>query len=526
LAAPALIPLAIVVQFLRFQEYSLLLPESLILMGCAAGIGALAGVISRLRPATLGPAFIAITLCVFIFYRPELMGRVMSAVAWLGEIIGNAPAAFGLVGLTLFFSLCTVAWLVRRRLDLIIVAVFGTTVATTIALPITTGGEPVDNGSLPSKLQDLPPLIHIILDEHIGLAGLPPEMPESAPAKHAIQATFSDFELFSRAYSRFSETQFAIASLMNGELGEDVTSVLESLKNKYILKQSAWFDRLKEEGYAVRVYQTTWLDMCSGVDSVDSCYTYSVYSPNAIQRSSLSTLQRFDVLASQLQFGSADELPSALASMETLARLRPDIAEAPRGVAYIVHLLIPHDGYLYKSDCTLADPAEWGAAVRDHGVSAEMRAELYRLYLKQLTCANIVIKRLFDDLKRSGVYDEATIIVHGDHGSRIGERAHILDSPPTLTQQDLRDHYSTLLAIKTPSTVPALRQEPEALQGLFATLFLENRKADPLPAGKVLLRQGNKGPFYSFTLTWPDDPLLAASGARQDGNGLRAALGE
>ena len=524
MAAPALILLAIIVQFLRFHEYGLLHPESLMLMGGAAGIGALVGAVSRFRPTTLGPALMAITLGVFIFYRPELTSRIMAVVTRFGETIGDVGIAFGLIGLGLFIVFCSVTWLLRQHLNAIVVAVFGTIVLTTIALPVSKGGEPVENGALPAKLQDLPPVVHIILDEHIGLAGLPPEMAESANAARAIEATYKDFALFSRAYSRFAETQFAVPSVLNGDLREDVSRVLEIRNAGYRLKESAWFDRLKEEGYAVRIYQSTWLDMCSLVASVDTCYTYSLYSPNAFQRTGLSTLAKLRVLLGRLYIGPAHQLPSALASMEALERVKSDIAQAPSGVAYIVQLLIPHDGYLYKRDCTLADPSDWGEAVRDQGVTAEIRSQLYGLYLEQLTCSNLAVGRLFDELKRIGIYDEATIVVHGDHGSRIGERANILDSPPSLTQQDMRDHYSTLLAIKAPGMAAGLRQEPEALQSVFATTFLGGRNSDRVASDEVFLRQGKKGPFHKFTLDWPGRSSVAVSGASQIDSGLRAAF--
>jgi hypothetical protein len=88
-----------------------------------------------------------------------------------------------------------------------VLAVFGTIVATTIALPTTTGGEAKETGTLPAHLNGLPPLVHIVLDEHIGLAGLPPDIEGSDAAAEALQATFADFALYRRAYSRFAETQ-------------------------------------------------------------------------------------------------------------------------------------------------------------------------------------------------------------------------------------------------------------------------------------------------------------------------------
>jgi hypothetical protein len=514
-AAPALILLSIVVQFLRFHEYSLFRPESLMLIGGAVGIGVLVGLVSRLRSETLQPAFIAILLAVYVFYRPELTDLVSGAVAALAERIGDVNVSLAVVGLVLFFVLGCATWLLRRHLDGIVVAVFGTIVVSTIVLPATTGGASVERGSMPLARQDLPPVIHIILDEHIGLEGLPPEIAESETAARAIRDTFQDFALYGRAYSRFAETQFSLASLMNGDLGEDVVAAVGPASSGYEMNENAWFKRLKDEGYAIRVYQSSWLDICGEPGLVDACYTYSMYSPNALQRTDLPAAAKLKALLGRLYISSFDQLPSAIASMEAIVRFETDIETAPRGVAYVVHLMMPHDGYLYDADCTLLDPSDWGAAERDHGITAEARASLYPQYLEQLICSDRQVGQILDHLKRIGVYDDATIIVHGDHGSRIGVREHILDTPPSLTQQDLRDHYSTLLAVKAPQIDAHTHNEPVPLQRFFAESFL-GEKNKPARAGEVLLRQENKPPFYSFTLEWPNVAApLASSDALQ-----------
>lgn len=502
-AAPALVFLAVVVHFLRFHEYSLLLPESLILMGGAVVIGATIGALGRLRPETLAPALMALTLGVFLCYRPEIISSILGVAK---AVVDDAALALGLAGLVVFLALVTISWLLRRHLDTIVVAVFGTIVVTGLVLPTVKGGEPVETGSLPAKLKDLPPVIHIVLDEHIGLAGLPPEMPESAPAARAVEATYEDFALFSHAHSGYSETEFSLASLFNHDIQDDgdMWAALEPRAAGYTLKQSNWFDQLKNEGYALRVYQSDWLDMCSRIASVDACYTYPLYSPNAVQRSSLGTLARLKALLGRLYIGPAHQLPSPVASMEALKRFQSDIAETPRGVAYVVHLLLPHDGYLYTRDCTLADPSEWGEAERSHSISAETRAELYRHYLPQLMCASVAIEGVLNELKQLGVYDEATIIVHGDHGSRIGEHAYRETSEP-MTQQDLLDHFSTLFATKAPGIAPGVRAESMSLQRTFAKMFLDG---GPRSAPNDIVRTWDEDAhaFVELTFSWPDSP--------------------
>jgi hypothetical protein len=158
-----------------------------------------------------------------------------------------------------------------------------------------------------------------------------------------------------------------------------------------------------------------------------------------------------------------------------LARLQADLQRAPRGVAYIVHLLLPHFGYLYRDDCLLADPTDWATLepldVEVLNTPSE-RAEHYRLYLDQLICTQVRLASLFDQLKRLGVYDTATIIVHGDHGSRIAELPFRLLPAEALSARDLLDHFSTLLAVKGPDVTPGIRQEPAVLQHVFAEQFL------------------------------------------------------
>ena len=512
--APALVLLAIIVPFLRYHGYSLLLPESLILMGGAAFAGLIVGALARFRPATLGPALMALTLCVYIIYRPEIVDLLPGIALTLEEAVGNAAAALGALGVGLFLVLCLLCWLLRQHLGTIVAAIFGTIILSSVLLPVSGDGKTAEAGALPQKLNNLPPVVHLILDEHIGLAGLPPELPESAEAARIIEANFADFALYNRAFSRFAETRFSLGSLMNNGVGTDVVKLLDDEEIGFTLKENVWFDRLKEMGYAVRVYQSAWLDMCSESASVDSCYTYPLYSPDSVQRSSLSLGERLQVLLARILIGQGLPGIGALASADALDRFRSDLEQAPQGVAYILHLLIPHDGYLYRSDCTIADPGEWKAASRTRRIPADRRTELYRLYLQQLICTQRKVGEVLDELKKLGVYDKATIIVHGDHGSRIGERPYIQASPAELDQTDLIDHFATLLAAKFPGNIPGIRDEPTALQDFFARTFLDGAEAEPAAPETVLLLEKVTQAFATFTLRWPGTEYAAPPTAK------------
>jgi hypothetical protein len=504
-AAPALVLLTIAISLLRYHQYSFFLPESAFLMGGAAAIGLLFGALSRLRPSTLEPSLMAVVLATYIFYRPEIFKRVAGVASELGERVGGTNLGIAIIGVGLFFAMVIVCWLLHRHLSTIVATIFGTIILGTIALPATTGGEPVERGEIPSQLADLPPLIHIVLDEHIGLAAMPPEIEESAAAAQAIRATYRDFALYERAYSRFNETHNALASLLNNERGAGVQELLDQHALGYTLKQSKWFTLLKAKGYAIKVYDTNWLDLCSEIAAVDACYTYPLHSPNAAQRSTLSASARLRLLLGELGLWTAPPLPGPMAAREAIERFKADIERAPRGVAYFVHVLLPHYGYLYSSDCALADPAEWrtqpGRQVEAASPAARLTA--YKPYMNQLLCTDRIVRGILETLRSLRVYKDATIIVHGDHGSRIGS-LHRASPAGMFSDRDLLDYFATILAIKTPGTTPGVREEPALLQEIFAEAFLGGPTERVAP-GEVLIEELPDS-FAARTLRWPGSP--------------------
>lgn len=505
-SALPLVFLAIVVPFLRFHRYDLLLPESLILMGGAVTIGGVASVLALLRSRLLGPFVTAIALAIYAAYQPPAADRLLTLAGGIARAIDSGAVALGVVSLLLVFALFLVCWTIRAHLLSVVAAIFGTIVVSSLVLPASEGGAVLESGAIPTEVRDLPPVVQIILDEHIGLAALPPELDESVSAAREIRNTYKDFALYERAYSRFSETQYALASLMNNAPGADVIALLGEKRVGHALLRSEWFERLKEQGYALKVYQTDWLDMCGQIRSVDACYTYPLYSLNSIQRSPLTTAARIRTLLGKLNLVKETALATPLAAGEALDRFQADIAKAPRGVAYIVHLVLPHYGYLYRDDCSLMEPQDWKDQPVDKTVvySPEERLRTYGYYLPQLICTQLRMQGLFEHLRKLGIYDEATIIVHGDHGSRIGQRTIHADAK-AMTDRDLLDHHSTLLAIKSAGIAPGRLLEPASLQRVFSETFLGKSPTAAPPPGEVLVSDETPGIFTPRTLVWGMD---------------------
>lgn len=502
LAAPALVFLTIVVQFLVFHEYALLLPESLALMTAAALSGVAVGALGRLRPETLAPMLMAVVLWIFALYQNEVTGPLVWVANAAAEIVDNVTAIVAVLGVSILVAISLPCVMLKRHLDTIVFAAFGTMVISTLVLPTTTGGEPVQAGTLPTKLENLPPVIHVILDEHLGLAGLPADLEGSAAAADAIRTTYRDFALYSRAYSRFAQTQYSLASLFNNASAADVMDTLEASPTGYILTKNLWLEWLNKKGYKIKVYQTDLLDMCSESEVVSACYTYPLFSVNAVQRSPLAAGARLKVLLRNLHIGRNIATGAPLAASEALDTFQSDLERFPRGVAYIVHLLLPHEGFIYREDCSVADPDYWEGEGRLSGLSTTGRRRAYDMYLGQVVCTERRISQLFDWLKSEGLFDDATIIVHGDHGSRIGIRPWVNDVPEELSARDIVDHFSTLLAIKMPGVTEGVLEEPVAVQQVFADIFQDGHIGDP-PSGLVWVWGQSTRSFAERTLSWP-----------------------
>ena len=92
---------------------------------------------------------------------------------------------------------------------------------------------------------------------------------------------------------------------------------------------------------------------------------------------------------------------------------------------------------------------------------------------------------MIDSLKREGLFDEATILIHGDHGSSAYVYAPMVANMDKLSRRDLREAYSTLFAMKRPQGEFRLHPDSRALDelmGIAATAMGADGLAPPEPA--------------------------------------------
>jgi len=183
----------------------------------------------------------------------------------------------------------------------------------------------------------------------------------------------------------------------------------------------------------------------------------------------------------------------ALAIPQVLDRLGQSVMGSGPGRAYFAHILTPHYSYVFGADCKVkTDIDSWEnrfLSFDQEGVpinTVGSRVERYEAYFDQIRCTLGQLQALFDKLRAAGLYDESTIIIHGDHGSRISIWNPEAVFTDQISDRDIIDSYSTLYTVKQPGLPPAYDSTKRSIQAFFAETFLKTPL--PLETGDIILR--------------------------------------
>ncbi len=434
-AAAPLLLIAPLVIFLRHQEYPLLAPECLIciaaflLLGLAlAGLSALVGNYFRVPLVVL-----LVTLFVDFQLDPQSNPTVLAWVAGGSLVLGVV---------------------LRTHLSSLVSIVCGTLLVTSILFPVSDPSQGTFHRDLDQPADPhLPPIVHLILDEQIGVAGIPAKYDRDGSKAAELRDFFLNrgFDVYGKAYSVALWSRMSIGSAMNFTVDRDEIGHY-GLDREY-LGPSAYFTALARRGYRIHVYQSDHINYCQDeelnpVDAVESCFTYPASRLASIKASPMTNVAKAKVIAgvfSRLSF-SLTELrfryeamrtsPTAkglglprwrsppilgpLVTMEVFDRLVTDLAQIKPGHMVLAHLLLPHKPFAYDEECALRpDPYSWiGHALRGNH-TAETVDVRQELYLSQVHCTLKRVAEVFDAMKAAGRFTGTQIIVHGDHGSRI-----------------------------------------------------------------------------------------------------------
>jgi len=408
-------------------------------------------------------------------------------------------------------ALGALLWLLREHASAIVSVIFVTLIAFTM-LTTDPSFQRITNraGTAAAHASNAPLLIHLVLDEHIGVEGLPPEIDAARRLRGELLEFYTSrgFRLFGGAYSQYANTENAIANLLNfAERGFNHSFVRRGTGGReWELSDSAYFSMLQQRGYQLHLYQSTYIDLChaNGV-RLRNCLTYPVASLESLQdlplqarekarfivvallsrsRSLLVLNRAYERLVRQPLARRGVDVPSrrleppsfgSLPVPAVLEQLTADIVAHPRGHAFFAHLMVPHYPYVFDDRCAMRPrAADWltnHLTPSDSFVynTAESRAQRYELYTDQVRCVLSMLDDLLDTLESRGLLEGATVVVNGDHGSRIA--AHFPNGinlrGGVLTDTDYRDTFSTLYAIKAPGVQPGYVQRPAPLVSLL-----------------------------------------------------------
>ena len=472
LIAPPLILLAPLIVFIDYHGLLFSSPEILLVIFGTLLFGLACGAIIKI----LGSIARVLAFACLLEFSLDLIGDF--------EIKGKIICAIA----ALLFS-----WIFREKAPKILTLVFSVFIAATLIFPSQQLSPTLKKYDRISGKPDLPPVIHLILDGHIGVEGIPGNLDQGRQLKKDVVSFYEDngFRLYGNAYSHFDKTLNSVSSLLNFDAGIEADKGFvtksqsaefgkEMIRNKY-------FKNMSGLGYQIKVYQFAALNYCQEDFRIGSCYTYQTFSTRFLQNLSSSVGSKMRVILTSYlmrseffrtgangywhltnfirqRFGM--ELPyplkwngrqtSPIGASLALEKLRSDIKSSAEGTLFFAHLLVPHDPFIYDSNCQIyKNPiSEWSGNsdpaffYKENSVSS--RAGRYKKYFQQVTCLNRQLQDLFDAMRSSKIFDDAIIIIHGDHGSRIRIRRPNADNQNDLTPEDYLDSFSALFAVKTP----------------------------------------------------------------------------
>jgi len=354
-------------------------------------------------------------------------------------------------------------------------------------------------------------VIHLVFDEMIGLGGLPEDCRSCVRARHMLEKVFTrgNFRMYSNAFSNYRSTQDSIPSIMNDRLLTRTGEHFPQTSARPYLRRNQEFSRHIQNGDAVRVYQSDYILYDTFPQVV--ARTYQLRSLRPLHQLPMSWLDRLGQIgivylqSDRSWWGILDRvfrskpLPEALMVGPLSAqevwpnRILADCRAANRNTLFFAHLMLPHYPVLYRPDGSVRNLEEWrhqGDKLDFYeGDAAEYR-QRYEFYGEQVQFVARELETFFDGLRASGLYDSTTIIIHGDHGSRLRllkeqdrkerERLRVrTDYCPAVSRydyvrdpelRDLLNRYSTLLVVK-----PAGASVPETVTEKGSVLYFLRR---------------------------------------------------
>jgi hypothetical protein len=458
---------------------------------------------ARVFPDVAVVAALLVALTAVLALAMQLPSRVPRAAIFsilISIVIGDAAFEFGVADVSArliaisvtIVAVVVVVIFIGRHTSKVLIGAFLTILLSTLAIAAFEGRTNLRaitayTSTAAAGNDNLPVVVHLILDEHTGPAGMTPDLPGADAARTALTTFYPDngFRLYDRAYSQFDHTALSLSTALNLDSTGMASHYLTPRRYGYQLDRNRYLDQLAAAGYRIKIYQSDFFDFCSaGTAGVEACLEYR---PNAVDAAAVSALglrgrvrllvdmyyssiavvklatlgqnsfnrwlARNDIPLPELSMWHGRAGPAAVAPV--INRMESDLARGTRGTVYFAHLLTPHYPYVFGPDCDIRPTESWLLSHRNDGTNTPAsRRKRYAAYFDQTRCVLKDINRLINTMKHAGTFDDATFVVHGDHGARINLHDPRAETVSTMDNAAFADAFSTLFAVRRPGIEP------------------------------------------------------------------------
>ena len=402
---PAFVLLTPLVSFLKFQKYSLLTLEVLYLSVLMGGIALIFGALLRFGKKT-GTA-IGITVVAIAFADFQFEIRI-------------THLAFGAT------MLIIIAWAAGQSLLPILGVVSGVVFFSTLALPPKFGQPSLKVVSKETLDIKLNPILHIILDEHLGIEGFENRSPLEIRTRELLKSFYvnNGFLLLGGAYSNFDETFNSLPNLLNNSLSDRNWKYIGTGSDGFsAITRNGYLESLSRRGYAIRIYQSQYFNFCESPNvNLLSCASYNYTGLNNLDSLTDKTSVRAVLILSRYLnrsrlYGLArsyyqqmaatgvfnlrlieNNNYAPLASFPFFKLLARDLTKRPDGQVFFAHLLMPHRPFMFDAECKIILDHPYNKLER---MSDEWLSSYREAYHKQVACTTEQMKILFTAMKKA-----------------------------------------------------------------------------------------------------------------------------
>jgi len=354
-----------------------------------------------------------------------------------------------------------------------------------------------------SSGNDLPPIVHILLDSYLGTGGMGADPKKFGQLRHENYEFWKghSFLLYDGAYSRHANTANSVPHMLS--FGKHRLAKTTQRVQHTSPDQLEYFKQLHDRGYSVQATFPDFIDLCEN-QTVDACYPFMRSDLASIVHYQMSTIDRASTIVATLaemsrltkgifRVGNTAGFHIGLtkgtqlydqtklfpiASAHALEGFAERASTIRSGEVHFGHFLLPHDPYAFDSNCRVRPKTQWMGEFGRDSNNALRDAR----YMAQMRCTMQLIDKVIAQTQRTPAGRKAIFIIHGDHGSRIVTQRPMAGEAQA-SDYDLAMTYSTLFAIRGPSIEPGAVYGQAAIEDLLNSFAAEQFSKAPSVKG-------------------------------------------